>query len=82
MAAPFDRRVQKEFDLIVKVSDNSSPPKMNRTQIHIIIDDSNTAPDFVDDNNITTGQYSFSVGFCAFVLIISFTLRKGQRYSQ
>lgn len=62
VAAPFDRRIQKDYHLTVSVSDNQAPPKMNSTVVHVIITDSNSAPEFVDSSNSTVRNgYNFTV---------------------
>ncbi|KAK7465106.1 hypothetical protein BaRGS_00037727, partial [Batillaria attramentaria] len=58
----FDRRIQREYDVDVWVSDNSPPPKYNSTTLHVVITDSNTAPIFLDSTtNASTTSYSFRV---------------------
>ncbi|XP_076439780.1 protocadherin Fat 4-like [Babylonia areolata] len=61
VAAPFDRRLQKDYDVTVTVSDNSAPPKMNSTTLHVVITDSNSAPVFVDASGSSVALYSFNI---------------------
>jgi protocadherin-16/23 len=55
VAAPFDRKLKREYNVSITVSDNSSPPKQNSTVLHVVITDSNTAPVF------RKSQYTFRV---------------------
>lgn len=61
VSAPFDRRIQTEYNVTISVSDNSDPPKVSSAVLHAVITDSNTAPDFVDSSNASVSQYTFAV---------------------
>lgn len=61
VSAPFDRRIQTDYDVTISVSDNSDPPKVNSSVLHVVITDSNTAPEFVDSFNVSVALYTFSV---------------------
>ena len=61
VTAPFDRRVRKDYDVTITVSDNSAPPKMNSSVLHVVITDSNSAPYFVNSSDVSVSQYAFSV---------------------